>query len=163
MSLDTFVAGRYSNTYNSVDTGITDDNGYVIQQDSAAQLINATDAYGDTVIDWVYRGGNCFLQFTSDAYKAGSITPFWPWGALGTLLTAAAPIGRLASAVASADVLTAIANTPASAAPASVTATLAILAPNSPANLMYNSKLRTVPVRLQILPSNSSGTFTWFA
>lgn len=164
MSLETLVAGRYTNTYNAVDTGITRD-GYTLDQGLSAEVIDETDAFGGSVIDYVYRGGNVFLSFVSKAYKAGSITPFWPWAtALGTLLTTAAPLGRLASALAAADVLTAVANTPAAAAPASLTANLAILAPNSSASLLFNSKVREVPVRLQCLPFDATGgTFKWFA
>jgi hypothetical protein len=162
MALDTFIAGRYSQTYNAVDTGITEE-GYTLSQDSAAHLINNTDAYGDSIIDWVYRGGNVTLQFESKAYKAGSMTPFWPWGAMGVMSTAAAPIGRLASDVASAMVLTSTAATPAVTSPATLTASKSILAPNSPANLLFNSKVRNVPIRLQLLPYLSSSTYIWFA
>ena len=161
MALDTFIAGRYTGTYNSVDVGITDD-GYELQQNSYADTIDSSDAYGDSLLDWVYRGGDVSITFMSKAYKAGAITPFWPWGAMGVMLTAAAPLGRLASDVAKAFVLTSTAATPAVAAPATLTASLAILAPNSPAKLLYNSKLRQVPISLQLLPSLSAGTVTWF-
>lgn len=125
-------------------------------------MINESDAYGQACIDWIYRGGNAFLQFTSRAYKAGVITPFWPWGAMGVMATTAAPVGRLASAVAGAMVITAAANTPAAAAPATLTGAKAILAPNFDGRLLYDSRLRDVPVRMQLLPSDSSGTVTWF-
>lgn len=168
MALDVFVAGRYTNAYNSVDVGISTD-GVELQQDSAAEFIDRTDAYGDSIIDWVYRGGNVFLQYEAKAYKAGSITPFWPWGALGVMQavgTTPAPIGRLASDVAAATVLTALAGTPAASSPATLTASKSILAPNNPARLLFSSRLRTVPVRLQSLPTESvaSGTTTtrWF-
>lgn len=125
-------------------------------------MIDESDAYGNATIDYIYRGGNCYCQFDSKAYKAGSTSPFWPWGAMGVMVTTAAPIGRLASAVASAFVLTAVANTPAAAAPATLTATKAILAPNFSGDLLFNSKLRRVPVRLQFLPYVSTDTI-WFA
>ena len=161
-ALDTFVAGRYSGTYNTVDVGITEE-GYTLTQDSAAHMINNTDAYGDSIIDWVYRGGNVSLQFESKAYKAGSTTPFWPWGALGVMRTNAAPIGRLASDVASAMVLTDVDATPAATFPATLTASKSILAPNNPAGLLFNSKVRNVPVRLQLLPYASSTDHIWFS
>jgi hypothetical protein len=161
MALDTFIAGRYTGTYNAVDVGITDQ-GYELEQTSSQEAIEESDAYGASFIDGIYRGGNVYLQFLCKAYKAGSIAPFWPWGSLGVMATAAAPIGRLASAVAKATVLTAVANTPAAAAPASLTASLSILAANSPAKLLFNSKLRQVPVRLQFIPSVDTGTVTWF-
>lgn len=158
MALETIIAGRYAGTYNSVDVGITE-NGYELQQDSDAQPVSPTDAYGDSVIDLVYRGGNVFLQFESKAYKAGSITPFWPWGALGAM----GVIGRLASAVAAAMVLTATTGTPAVASPATLTGTLSILAENSPARLLYSSAVRLVPVRLRLLPYDAgSGVIKWF-
>ena len=94
MALDTFVAGRYSGTYNAVDVGITDD-GYTLQQDLSVEAIDESDAYGGTLIDFIYRGGNAFLRFMSKAYKAGSISPLWPYGALGVGATAAAPINRV--------------------------------------------------------------------
>ena len=162
MAIDTFIAGRYSGTYNSVDVGITEE-GYTLSQDSAAHLINNTDAFGDSIIDWVYRGGNVSLQFEGKAYKAGAITPFWPYAALGKLSTTAAPIGRLASDIALAMVLTAVANTPAAATPATLTGSKSILAPNNPANLLFNSKVRNVPVRLQLLPYASSTDYIWFS
>lgn len=149
--IDTVAAGRYSATYNSVDVGITQ-TGYELSLESKWQEITPTDAFGDSIIDGVFRGGNCYCQFEGMAYKAGAITPFWPWGALGILATTAAPIGRLASDVASAFVLTATAATPAATIPATLTASKAILAPNNPAKLLFDSRLRTVPIRLQFLP-----------
>jgi len=161
MALETLVAGRYSGTYNSVDVGITE-TGFEIEQGSKAQLVDETDAYGQSIIDFVYRGGDVYLGFESKAYKAGSLTPFWPWGSLGVMRDDATPIGRLASAVASATVLTSVANTPAAAAPASLTGTLSILAPNSNPKLLYNSKVRNVPVRLILLPYTASTATKWF-
>ncbi|WP_020474929.1 hypothetical protein [Zavarzinella formosa] len=161
MALDTFIAGKYDGTYDAVAVGITDQ-GFELEQNSSAEMIEESDAYGATLIDWIYRGGSVNLQFLCKAYKAGSITPFWPWGALGVHSTVVAPISRLASDVATAVVLTATADTPAETAPASLTGSLAILAPNSPAKLLFNSKLRQVPVRLQLLPDVDDGTVSWF-
>jgi hypothetical protein len=90
------------------------------------------------------------------------LAAFWPWGSLGVIFTAAAPIARLASAVAAAMVLTSTANTPAAASPASLTGSLSILAPNYPGSLLFDSRLREVPVRLALLPSVNSGTGTHF-
>lgn len=161
MALETLVAGRYAGTYNAVDVGITE-NGYEIEQESKAEMVEESDAYGASAIDAIYRGGVAFLMFDSLAYKAGSTSPYWPWGSMGVMLTAAAPMGRLASDVAQAMVLTAAANTPAAAAPATLTAPKSILAPNQSARLLFSTKLRKVPVRLQLLPTLSAGTVVWF-
>jgi hypothetical protein len=162
VALETLVAGRYTATYNSVDVGITT-SGYLLEQTSAAENIDRTDAYGDSIIDLIYRGGNTYCEFECKGYKAGSLTPFWPWAAaLGRMAATATPIGRLGSAVASAFVLTSTANTPAAAAPASLTCSTAILAPGYPTRLLYNSQHRVVPIRLLFLPYDSSGNTVWW-
>jgi hypothetical protein len=157
MALDTFIAGRYSSTYNAVDVGITEQ-GYELQVEFGSEDIAESDAYGTALIDFIYRAGKMYLQFESLAYKAGSITPFFPWNAtIGRM----GIVGRLASDVASATVLTSTAGTPAVASPATTTASKSILAPNSPARLLYNSKLRKVPIRLALLPYDSGGNIVW--
>lgn len=133
-----------------------------MQQESRAEVISRSDAYGEAAIDAVYRGGDVHLQFDAMAYKAGATTPFWPFGALGVMATTAAPVGRLASNMAQAMVLTAAANTPAAAAPATLTMSKALLAENNPARLLFNSMLRKVPIRLRAWPSETTGTVTWF-
>jgi len=138
--------------------------------------IGETDAWGQTVIDGIWRGGNCFLQFVSTAYKAGSLGAFWPWGgqlagagALGILVddSIAAPnklpIGTLATNHALPLVLTAAAGTPAAATPATLTATKALLAKNNNGRLLFNSKLRDVPVRLRLYPVTASSVTKFFA
>lgn len=156
MALDTFVAGAYSSSFNSVSCGITQ-RGYRLLHNTFAEMVNETDVYGQSLIDMVHRGVDVSCVFECKAYKAGSLTPFYPWGTLGVLAATATPIGRLASAVASAFVLTSTANTPAATSPASLTATLAILAPNSNLELLFTSLVRNVPNRLSILPADAGG------
>jgi hypothetical protein len=165
MALDTFISGRYAHTYNSVDTGITDDDGYALEQQTVEELIDDSDAYGGTIIDWIWRGRNVTLEYTGKAYKAGSIVPYTiVSSALGILTNAANPIGRLASNLAVASVLTAVANTPAEASPASLTASKALLAPGYPVKLLFTTKLRKVPVKLQLLPYDAgSGVLRHFS
>lgn len=163
MALGTFVAGRYTATYNAVDVGMTRQ-GYELQQTLKQEAVDETDAYGLSTIDYIYRGGDCFVQYECREYKAGSYGPFWPFGGgtLGVLSTSGAPVGILASSVAQSFVLTSTANTPAAAAPASLTAAGAILAPNFDGRLLYDSRLRAVPVRLQCLPTIVSTVPKWF-
>lgn len=161
MGLGTFIAGKYDATYNNVAIGVTEE-GFTLSQSLSQEAIDESDAFGNSMLDYIYRGGNCKIVCDSKEFKAGSITPYWPWGPLGQLASAAAPIGRLASAVAQALVLTSTAATPAAAAPASLTGTFAILSPGQEGRLLFNSKLRRVPISLSLLPSSSGGTLTWF-
>jgi hypothetical protein len=161
VALDNFIAGRYTGTFQAVDVGITS-NGYELEQTSSAEMIEESDYLGGSALDAIYRGGNAFLMFESLAYKAGSIAPFWPWASLGILASTTLPIGRRASDVAGAMVLTSTPNTPAAAAPATLTGPSAILAPNQSARLLFNSKLRKVPVRLQLFPFVNGAAVQWW-
>lgn len=136
--------------------------GFELQFDAHAEEVNESDQFGRTLLDLVYQGGTHHLMFESKIYKAGSTVPFWPWGALGVIATTAAPIGRLGSAVAASTVLTATANTPAASTPATLTASKSILAPNSSLKLLFDSRVRHVPIRLVCLPSETTGTVTAF-
>lgn len=175
MALDTFIAGRYSATYNANDVGITRD-GYELQFDMEMEDIGETDAYGLSVIDGVWRGGNVHCQLTSTAYKTGSLAAFWPIGGavnadgvFGILVDGGVadpnklPIGELASNMAKAFVLTVTVGTPADGNPDTVTASKALLAKNNGGKLLFNSKLRDVPVRLRFYPYEvSSGLVKFF-
>lgn len=161
MALGSFVAGRYSGTFNAVDVGMCKD-GYELEQDTDFDEIGETDAYAGTVIDGIFRGGHCFMQFTSEEYKAGSLGAFWPYGALGLLITTAQPIGILASSIAKAMVLTVTPSTPAVGNINTLTGSLSLLAKNYSGKLLFNSKLREVPVRLRLYPSVASGNVTFF-
>jgi hypothetical protein len=187
MALDTFIAGRYSGAYGPtgslVDVGLTGQ-GYEIQQDSELDDIGETDMFGMTVIDAIFRGGNCHIQFESLTYKAGSLTCYWPYGGalggvgvLGTLwdttaLNGGIPPGQLASNIAMIFTLSPTTGTPAlpTAAgggfPKSLTANLALLAKNNNARLLFNSKLRTVPIRMRLYPYTTGTSpnfkYVWF-
>lgn len=152
MALDTLIAGAYVGTWNAVAMGITRQ-GYELSAQTKAEMIDETDVYGGTTIDWVWRGLDVFMQATYRAYKAGPVSAFWPYhGTLGVMGDSAAPIGRLASDIAKALVLTATPATPAAASPATLTGAKSLLAPNFDARLLFDSRLREVPVRLQLLP-----------
>mgnify|MGYP000988842600 CR=1 FL=1 len=160
MALAGFISGPYSSTYNSVATGPTKD-GYRITHQMGNQAIDQSDTYGDSLLDFVTRGGSVRITYTCLAY-AGGISPIYPFASsLWTLSAAATPIGRLASDIAQSLVLTSTASTPAAATPASLTATKAIVPPNFSVDLLYDSRLREVPVQLVFLPVASGGTVTW--
>lgn len=128
----------------------------------SGQAIDESDQFGGTLIDFFYRGGSCRISCDAQEYKAGTIAPFWPYGAMGQVITSAIPIGARASDIAKILILTSTANTPAAAAPATITATYSVLAMGQDVELNYHSKLRTVPIILQLLPYVSGGNTVWF-
>lgn len=160
-NLGTYIDGAYTGTYNAVAIGPTED-GFKLTKTMSASLIEASDVYGDTLIDGFYRGGSCRLACDAQEYKSGTIAPFWPFGGMGSVFTSAIPAGRRLSDLASAIVLTSTANTPAAAAPASLTGAYSIMAPGQSVELSFNTKLRTVPIVLQLLPYTSSSNTIWF-
>lgn len=162
-ALATFIAGRFSATYNAVDVGITRQ-GHEIEITLKQETINESDLYGLTTVDAVVRGGDAFYQAEFREYKSGSISCFTqPFtAAAGGIFSTAKPIGGLASGLAQALVMTATANTPAAATPATLTASLALLAEGYPVKLLFDSRLRPVPIRMQLYPSVSTGTGTWY-
>lgn len=164
MAIEVTIAGAYTSTYNSVAVGMTT-NGFELQVDTHGEIVNETDIYGESVLDFVQRGSSYRLIAESKVFKAGSVTPFYPWGSLGVIATTAAPIGRIASDVAASMVLTVVSNTKAHNTTPSIntlTASKAILAPNSNLSLLFSSRVRNVPLNLMLLPSESGGTVTAF-
>ena len=165
MAIDSFIAGAYSALYNAVGVGITAE-GFKLDIMLKEEQINETDAYGGSLLDYVYRGGDATMEFKSKAFKAGSVAPMWPWGPLGQIVSLLLPVGRLASDAAQTFLMTAAANTPAAMsayACTTLTASKAILAPGYNASLLFNSKLREVPCKLALLPySPATGTLIHF-
>lgn len=174
MAIGSFVAGRYYGAYNAVDVGATDE-GYEVSQDNDLEDIAPSDAWGSSVVDGVYRGGNVHIQFTCKEFKPGAVTPFWPWEVLGVMQTyggsGVTPIGRLASSVAKAMLLTALAGTAYNTAGATtiqtLTAASAVLAKNFDGRILFDSRLRKLPIRLMVLPTeatvSSTTTTKWFS
>lgn len=166
MAIAQTVAGAYSSTYNSVDCGDYTEDGFELDVRTHGERVEKTDKFGDTLLDIVHRGSSCFLTFNSRVFKTGSLTPFYPWGSLGVIATTAAPIGRLASNVAAALVLTVVANTPADGTTPSLdslTGSKSILPDGANLKLLFSSRVRNVPVQLALLPSETTGTVTYFS
>jgi len=149
-ALGTFVAGRYSTTWNSVDVGITEE-GYKLNMKTLANPINKSDAYGDMLIDKIYRGINWSIIWLGLEYKAGSYGPAYPWASAGVV----GVIGRLATAVSQSMVMTSTASTPAAAAPASLTAAASVISEDNNFELAFTSDNRKVPIKLDLMAYDS--------
>ena len=156
MALEEMTTGPYTSTYNTAERGLSRE-GYNLQHSIRQQNIEGTDHYGDSLIDYVWRGANVTCDFTVLSFKkAIAATVLWPFaGNLYVLKNTATPIGRLASDLAKVLVLTVSANTPAAAVgfgPATLTADKAIMAPGANFRQLFDSRLREVPISLTLLP-----------
>lgn len=160
MPLATIIAGRYSSTWNSLAVGLCKDDGYRLVLSPKEQQINKTDGFAQTLIETVYQGCDWAAVMTLIEYASGAVsTMITPWGTLGTLGT----IATLGTNQAKSFVMTSTAGTPAATTPATLTATLAKLAPSANVELNFTSAGREVPVRLDFLPANIAGVNTHFA
>jgi len=151
-----FIAGHFTATYDGTTLGITD-SGYTLEWQFSMEPITG-DKYGDTVIDGIYRGGNCFLSAVFNQAELAEIkNAAWAWaseveGALGT-------VGLLATGLAKALVLTDVDGLPSAGSPATLTASNAILAPGFNVSKLFGTSLRRVPLRFQLLPFGVTPTF----
>lgn len=157
------ISGAYSVAWNSLSMG-KDENGLrLISRNHQAPV--RSDYYGDSLLDLIYRGQDCTALFTSLEYNNNTLSAAWPWvntwGYMGTVGVAAC-----ASSIAKALVATAVAGTPAAAAPASITATEAIIAEGHNFELFFGNQLRNVPLAWSLLPYTTtiegSPTTVWF-
>ena len=147
-----FLAGRYTATLGASALGQTKD-GFRVSHSSFEQPITG-DAMAQTVQDAVHQGAEMHVAFTGIEYNAaGMQNAFWPFS---STIYDMGVIGRLRSAIADSLVLTAVAGTPAAAAPATATFLLTQLAAGFPVELLFATALREVPLRFAVLP-NSSG------
>lgn len=145
------VSGPYTATWNSVAVGFTVE-GYQLTVNFLKQMIDQTDLYGRTMIDTIHQGANARLRYDSRCYDAGNLGPAFPYGGIGIVMSAAKPVGYNDRVHAQALVLTSTANTPAAAAPVTLTAGKSHIAPDYPIELLFDSKARQIPVQLQLIP-----------
>lgn len=164
MALGSYVAGRFSATWNSTALGQTR-RGWNLDINYKQEAIDETDLFGATMVDAVMRGADVHLSAELIEWTAAVRASIWTMGGgtLGTIATTAVPIGVLKSSLAVPLVLTSTANTPAASAPASLTAAGAIHADNANPNILMDSRLRVIPMRWHFLPSYSGGTLAAFS
>lgn len=156
----TFVAGPYNASYNAGAAWITE-NGVEMECRKYADDIRG-DNLGDTIQDGVYRGGDCYVNVVGQRYDDAQMSlAFWPHHA--TFGRVGQP-GILESSVSKVFVINspAAGTTANTVGPASITWNLAKLAKNFDLRLLFATRLRNVPLRLQALPYESGGNVVWF-
>lgn len=160
-----FIAGQYTCTLDPPGAAAADTVGQIQQGILLEHRVFKEYITGDTMArmrqDAVWQGIDETVEFRLMEYNAArAAAAFWPYGS--AWLTADTVIATLDSANASQLVLTALAGTPAAAAPATITLPLCILTENYPVGLLLAPQLRTIPIRMDVYPNASKvfGTLT---
>ena len=149
------IAGQYTATYGGESVGQIKDGVRVRFTTAAEDVIG--DNLAQTKQNGVYQGVSDFdVIFTLLEYNAAASQDlFWPYNAT---IFDAGTVGVLLSSKVKSLVMTAIAGTPAAAAPATATFANSILAPGFPVELLFAPAIREVPIQLRVYP-NASGVF----
>lgn len=156
-----YFAGHYTVTYDGSALGNSQD-GWRWSHQVNKRPITA-DAFGDTVIDSIYRGLEYFLAGTLLEYNAAGVTKIL--GAYGDTL-AEMDLGKIGKldvqhSLVKQIVLTSVLNADVSPSvtPATRTVPLCALAENFPVEILFANDLRTVPLRFRVYPNASTGVF----
>lgn len=124
------------------------------------QEVNASDAYGMTLVEAIWRGVNWRLRFRGLEFnKVGILAALQAFGSTGAPSTTFTPtlanIGDRYSKFAQSLVLTAILGNPPTFVQ-SLTASNAIVAPNSNTEHLMTSKVREAPFEMALLPYSAT-------
>jgi hypothetical protein len=171
-----FVSGAYTATYNfqgagALALGQTEDS-FELEFSLNGDPVRG-DNLGDSVQDFVNRGGDCFLSTVLIEWdKALATRLFWtPSATLGQY--DAGFIGTLAGGHHNSEgtprsagvlTLTRVLNVTHST-PVTLTANYAMLAPGFPIRTLLGPRLRRVPIRMQLLPfpTGTPGQYRFFS
>lgn len=151
------VSGPYTATWNGFSLGTQNDDGYVLQGTYQGQEINASDAWGMTLVEAIWRGLNWRMRFRGLEWnKPGILAAIQAFGSSGAATTTFTPtlqsIGDRWTKYAQALVLTSILGAYPPTIPTTLTATNAIIAPQSNTEAMMTSKAREAPLEMVLLP-----------
>lgn len=150
------VSGPYTALWNAFSLGTQNDDGYVLAGSFQGQEVNATDAYGMTLVEAIWRGLNWRLRFRGLEFnKAGILAAIQAFGSTGAPSTTFTPtlanVGDRFSKYAQALVLTAVLGNPPTFVQ-TLTASNAIVAPQSNVEYLMTSKVREAPFEMVLLP-----------
>ena len=151
------VSGPYVGTWAGAALGTQNDDGYVLTGTWQGQEINATDAYGMTLVEAIYRGLNWRMRFRAMEFnKAGILQALQAFGSSGASTSTFTPvlqsIGDRYSKFAQSLVLTSILGAYPPTMPQTLTALNAIMAPQTNVELLMTSKAREAPLEMVLLP-----------
>lgn len=155
------VSGPYTATWKGHSLGTQNDDGYVLQGQYTGQEVNASDAYGMTLVEAIWRGLNWRIRFRGLEFnKPGILNSIQAFGSTGEPSTTFTPtlanIGDRYSKFAQALVLTSILGAYPPTMPQTLTALGAIVAPQSNVEYLMTSKVREAPFEMVFLPYSAT-------
>ncbi len=155
------ISGPYVGTWNGSLLGTQNDDGFVLSGAYTGQEVNATDAYGMTLVEAIWRGLNWRIRFRGMEFnRPGILASMQAFGSTGAPATTFTPdianIGNRYSLFAQALVLTAIIGSNPPTMPQTLTALGAIVAPQSNVEYLMTSKVREAPFEMVLLPYSST-------
>ena len=148
MSLVTTPAyGPFVNTWGGTTMGLNE-GPYVINKQAHARDVRAQQ-HGDSVIEGIYAGGECFVTCTPKEWNTVALDAMWPFdanfGEIGS-------VGRLMTDIGKALVLTPVAGTTAAANGYTWTFNKAIIAPEHTLEIIKGCEEHNVPIVMKAYP-----------
>ena len=149
------ISGPYVGAWDNLPLGTQNDDGFVVSAQHQGQEINATDAYGMTLVEAIWRGMNWRCRLRGLEFnKTGLLSLLQMFGRSGantTLTPQLAFIGDRWSNYSKILLLVAILGNPPTM-PQTLTASSACLAPGQTTEFMLTSKMREMPIEMVLLP-----------
>ncbi len=150
------ISGPYTGVWNGFPLGTQNDDGFQLNGTFQGQEVAASDAYGMTLVEAIWRGLNWRVRFVGLEFnKTGILASMQALGSTGTPSTTFTPIltqvGNRMSAFAQSLVLTAILGNPPTM-PQTLTGLNAIVAPQTSVRYLLTSKYREAPFEMVLLP-----------
>jgi len=150
------VSGPYTATWNAFTLGTQNDDGYILAGAFQGQEVAASDAYGMTLVEAIWRGINWRIRFRGLEFnRTGILSAIQAFGSTGAPSTTFTPIlaniGDRFSKYTQPLVLTAILGNPPTFVQ-TFTANGAVIAPQSNVEYLMTSKVREAPFEMILLP-----------
>jgi hypothetical protein len=150
------ISGPYTGVWNAFSLGTQNDDGFILAGSYQGQQVDASDAYGMTLVEAIWRGLNWRIRFRGLEFnKPGILASMQAFGSTGAPSTTFTPIlrniGDRYSAYAQPLVLSAILGNPPSFVQ-TLTGANAIAAPQSNVEYLMTSKVREAPFEMVLLP-----------
>lgn len=151
------VSGPYTGAFNKLSLGTLNDDGYVLMGSYTGQEVNLSDAYGMTLVEAIWRGINWRLRIRGLEWnKPGILASMQAFGSTGAAPTTFTPtlsnIGDRYSKFGGSLILNSILGGYPPTTPNTLTASSAIVAPQSNVEYIMTSKVREAPFEFVLLP-----------